>query len=503
MIKSYYANEYKIKTLKLDPLSLAEPIFAIGKKRSKKVSTIKISDNTTLDVIPSVEYGGLLLSDRELLIYMYSKIHTIVCTDNQIPQRLTFTLKDYFQELGFSDEEIRLKGGSVRADIRNSIERLSATKLRIITVKNKKSNIVERQLLSFVDEVLSEERHWREIRLTIDIPEWIRDKFINNKFGVLTLHPNYFDMKDSCLIRMYDISRKFCGKQEFTEMSYDKFIKRIGLSNVNESRTKNRVIKQSEILLNYGYKLVIDFDTNKVKFINIEVESKNEAIRLAEKALKEENERNEKEAQENKEKLEEWREKVRLGKESRLYDSKGREKISVAKLIGLTPVGMTFSEFLHENTDKYSVQGKNIFNDEILFIEQGYASIYSTKQEVPPAYNEILNRTGNKKDDKKTKNDEVTFSNSHKVISSINVTVVDEQVFFNVLSDEISFVKDEFYPDPLDKMTLIESMSKSLREQSDNPYSTIKIVGKNKQENYLNDDKYSDFIYKIYLEKSV
>lgn len=469
-MKVYYADLYKIQSIKADLLSLSEPIFQIGKHRSLEVKTYKMSNKTKLDIIPSVEYGTFLSSDKVTLIYILSKMNAIYKKENVIPTTMSFTLNDFFLETGCTKEEIKNKSGRNRDSVRESFERLASTKLRFITITDKKEKTTERKIISFVNEILSEEKHWRYVKITIDIPEWIQDKFKGIKYDLLTLDSNYFSIKDNCLSRLYEISRRYCGKQEYFKIRYKNLLKKIGLSNKNASRTKNKIIQEAEKLKDFGY--MFSMEDEKITIFNLEILEKNNTTKIINEHK--ENSKN-----------------LNINNEPE-FDSKGRKIISVAELIEITPVGVSFAKFLSANKDKINVQGKDIFKDPSLFLERGYSSIFSTKETHAPLFNITPISTATKEDNENQP--------KSKEVDEDTITVV-EQALMAAVVDEKSFVKDGIYKKHLSENDLLASLIKRFIDSSSinqNPKMIIKL--KDGKDMNITDSKYFNWLYEFYTK---
>lgn len=121
-----------------------------------------------------------------------------------ISRTVHFTIYDYLKTTN------RSVGGRDYAEAKNSLERLSGTRISTEYIKDGK-RIAEG--FGLVDSwKIIEEKDGRMIRVAVTLPEWLYHSVTTK--SVLTISPDYFRLRKPLDRRIYELARKHCGKNQ-------------------------------------------------------------------------------------------------------------------------------------------------------------------------------------------------------------------------------------------------------------------------------------------------
>lgn len=230
-----------------DTGSMEFPIFSLSKIPSKKQITFN-SGNKTTKVSPGY-YGRPTLWDHDVLIYAMSKIAYL--KNKGLPYGKTIRFHS-FEFLSFA------KNGDSSTSykrLHESLQRLGGSLIET-NVSNGKITIEEGFSLIEKYKIISESNNivheWE-----ITICDWLFNAIENN--DMLTINEGYFDLTKTFDRRIYQISRKHCGDQDFHLIGLDKIhIKSGSQSNIRKFKLKLKEIEESNHLPDYDLILVDD-----------------------------------------------------------------------------------------------------------------------------------------------------------------------------------------------------------------------------------------------------
>ncbi|MCU4676399.1 replication initiator protein A [Catenovulum sp. 2E275] len=234
-------------SLKSDMFSMVWPVFALDGK-SKDALDFEYK-GVSIKIVPSV-MGRATVKDKEILVYCLS--HIMAMKNAGIPPSNTvyFTTYEILKATGrgTSGKEYKL--------IEKALYRLAGT---LITTDYQFNGRKIPESMGLIENFKLFDNHglngWQ-----ITLPEWLIEVIDDNE--VLTLHPDYFLLKNPFERRLYEVCRKRCGKQPKHEIKLDNLKKRIGIR-LSIPALKARLIKTKRIL---DYRLRVESDNLLIFF---------------------------------------------------------------------------------------------------------------------------------------------------------------------------------------------------------------------------------------------
>jgi plasmid replication initiation protein len=243
--------------LKDDGASMEAPIFTLSTKRDLSIWEWTSQDGSKyIKVYPSV-LGRATQFDKDVLIYVISQMTQALneCRPDAKNRTVRFRVHDYlvatnrhtsgreYRNLRLAFE--RLKGTNITTDIRTGGQRITEG-FGIID----KWKIVEK---SPVDE--------RMIAIEVTLSDWLYNAVQAQE--VLTIHRDYFRLRKPLERRLYELSRKHCGKQVIWKIGLALLQEKCGSkSGMRRFRQAVRQIMADETIPDYRLKL--DATTDQV-----------------------------------------------------------------------------------------------------------------------------------------------------------------------------------------------------------------------------------------------
>lgn len=221
-------------SLKSDIESMEAPLFALGTNDIKPFHWESRDGKLSVTITPPERREGderaparATIHDKDILIYLTSRLVAAIEDGAEMPgsRRVRFVAHDFFTATNrdcSKDAYERLKA---------ALERLTRTYVRI-RYKDRKETLWKKKdegfnLLSRWSAVL-DERDERMTALEVELSEPLADAI--ERRAVLTLHPNYFRIRQPLAKRLYDIARKHCGKQGAWQITLENLHHKVGTS---------------------------------------------------------------------------------------------------------------------------------------------------------------------------------------------------------------------------------------------------------------------------------
>ena len=235
--------------------SMEHPVFSLSTQVDRRVLRYEHNGNT-ITIKPG--YDGLpTIYDKDVLIFCASYLRAAI-NQGEVPSR---TVR--FVTLDFLTLTQRGSGGSSYERFREALRRLSGTRIET-NIKTGRIRIEEGFGLIDVWRAVKEDSTGRVIAAEIKLSEWLYNAILSNE--LLTINPQYFDLRKPMERRLYEIARKHCGSQQSWKIRLDKLQLKAGSSSIlREFRRIIREIIADNHLLDYEVSLS---DDDMVTFTN-------------------------------------------------------------------------------------------------------------------------------------------------------------------------------------------------------------------------------------------
>lgn len=245
----FIADIFEVVSLQLDQKSLEFPLFALrsGDKRTRKYN----SENISVVVAPSSEYGMATMHDKDVWIYCISKLMQGLREGKEICRTVNFTIYDYLKTTN------KNVGGKDYERAKASLDRLRST---TITTNIETGGKRESRGFGLVDSWrIVEEKDGRMVRVSVTLPDWLYRSIEKN--SVLTISPDYFRIRSGFDRRIYELARKHCGNQKSFVIGLDLIHEKVGTTSVlREFRRTIKALAESNHLPDYSVKYLADTD---------------------------------------------------------------------------------------------------------------------------------------------------------------------------------------------------------------------------------------------------
>ena len=238
-----------------DMASMEHPVFSLTTHADKRILRYEHNGNS-LRIIPSI-LGLPTVHDKDVLIYCASHLRAAM-TRGEIPSRtVRFTAHDFFVSIG------RDTGGDSYERFRESLRRLKGTQIET-NIKTGKVRIEEGFGLIDVWRAVKEDATGRVIAVEIELSRWLYNAILSNE--LLTISPDYFQLRKPIERRIYEIARKHCGDQDLFKIGLENLHIKIGTkAPLRKLRAQVREIVTDNHLPDYAIALS---DDDQVIFTN-------------------------------------------------------------------------------------------------------------------------------------------------------------------------------------------------------------------------------------------
>ena len=266
LLPDYYANRDFFTAnvfdvaLKSDRVSMEEPFFSLSTKPDLSIFRWNSKDGKShVQVTPSV-LGRATQMDKDVLIYLVSQLmngKNIKRADAH-NRRVRFTVYDYLMATN------KPAGGKEYERLEFALDRLKGTTIKTNIQMNAQ---LFKKAFGLIDDWCIVEKSSTDTRMVavqVTLSEWLFNAICANE--VLTLHKDYFRLRQPLARRLYEIARKHCGNQAMWKISFVLLHEKSGsLSSLYEFRRMVRGIAQNGIP---EYKIQFDGPTDQVIFLS-------------------------------------------------------------------------------------------------------------------------------------------------------------------------------------------------------------------------------------------
>lgn len=238
-----------------DMASMEHPVFSLTTHTDKRILHYEHNGNS-IRIIPSI-LGLPTIHDKDILIYAASHLRAAMNEGGAPSRTVRFTAYDFFTSIG------RDTGGCSYERFRESLRRLSGTRIET-NIKTGGVRIEEGFGLIDVWRAVKEDVTGRVIAVEIKLSEWLYNAILSNE--LLTISPDYFQLRKPMERRIYEIARKHCGDQARFKIGLETLQLKIGSSSaLREFRRTIREIVADNPLPDYEIALA---DDDQVTFTN-------------------------------------------------------------------------------------------------------------------------------------------------------------------------------------------------------------------------------------------
>ena len=238
-----------------DMSSMEHPVFSLTSQIDKRVLYYQHNGNS-ITIKPG--YDGLpTIHDKDILIYAASHLRAAM-NEGRAPSRtVRFTAYDFLISIG------RDTGGDSYERFKEALRRLSGTRIET-NIKTGRVRIEKGFGLIDSWEAVKEDTSGRVIAVEIELSKWLYNAIVSNE--LLTISPDYFNLRKPIERRIYEIARKHCGDQELFKIGLEKLQLKVGSSSALwEFRRSIREIVADNHLPDYEITLS---DDDNVTFTN-------------------------------------------------------------------------------------------------------------------------------------------------------------------------------------------------------------------------------------------
>ena len=231
---------------------LEHPIFTLSKKPDTEVRLYNDGNGNRLEIIPSA-FGRPTIWDKDLLIFAISHIMDRKNRGEKVSPRIRFHTFDVIE---FCQ---RKAGGSAYARIDRALTRLAGALLKT----NIRTNGIESTEGFHIIDRFNIKRQYDEpdgrlIYCEFTLSDWLF-RAVQSEKELLTLHPDYFRLRQALARRLYEIARKHCGYKAEWLISLTKLREKCGSqSRFREFRWRIRRLAEEGDLLDYDIELQLD-----------------------------------------------------------------------------------------------------------------------------------------------------------------------------------------------------------------------------------------------------
>jgi plasmid replication initiation protein len=205
-----------------DIASLEHPLFSLSTRPDRRILDYA-HNNTRITITPSVK-GRATIHDKDILIFCVSQLVAALNAGKTVSRRLTLTAHDLLVATR------RETSGDSYRRLRDAFERLVGTRITTNIVTGDQETTRGFGLIEsweIVRKTQSGNRGGgRMVSVSVTLSDWLYRAICTR--SVLTLSKDYFSLRKPLERRLYELSRKHCGRQNAWVVSIDTLLKKSG-----------------------------------------------------------------------------------------------------------------------------------------------------------------------------------------------------------------------------------------------------------------------------------
>jgi plasmid replication initiation protein len=214
----FIADIFDSLPFKDDIASMAHPVFSLSKKTDMRELEYKSGD-ITLSIIPSTR-GLPTIFDKDVLLYCGSLLMNELNEGRMPPKTLRISSHDLLVATN------RRTSGEGYTLLKKALDRLRGVTIKTNIKTNKREITRAFGLIESYEIVESSRVKDRMIRLEITLSDWFYNSILGKE--VLTISRDYFRLGKPLERRLYEIARKFCGRNREWAVGLDKLKEKTG-----------------------------------------------------------------------------------------------------------------------------------------------------------------------------------------------------------------------------------------------------------------------------------
>ena len=251
---------------KSDRNSLQYPFFRLSHKTNRKIFTYQDGENF-IQIIPSIK-GAATLFDKDVLVFAISHLIDAMNKGKPISNVVEFSIYDFMVACN--------KGHRVYEDIVSALERLDGCRIRT-TIKAGGKTIDSG--FGMIDGFQTErDDKTLKGKVKIKLSDYIFSMIQHKQ--VLTLSRDYFLLRKPFDRMLYNVARKFCGRQPAWKVSLEKLHLKSGSDEaLRRFRTRIKKVEAENSIPDYKIMYDCNDGNELVLFVrrNSGIETKEEA----------------------------------------------------------------------------------------------------------------------------------------------------------------------------------------------------------------------------------
>ncbi|MEL6719619.1 MAG: replication initiator protein A [Bacteroidota bacterium] len=245
----FIADIFDSTAFKDDMASMEHPVFSLSKKRDMRNLEYKSGDLTVI-IKPTTD-GLPTIFDKDVLLYCGSLLMEEVNKGKVPPKTLRISSHDLLVATN------RNTNGDGYKRLKQALDRLKGVSVKTNIKTNKREITSAFGLIESYNIVESSRVKKRMVKLEITLSDWFYNSILGKE--VLTINRDYFRLGKALERRLYEIARKYCGKQDSWQISLTKLKEKTGsTSHVDKFRYFIREIAKSNHLPDYFIRLLTD-----------------------------------------------------------------------------------------------------------------------------------------------------------------------------------------------------------------------------------------------------
>jgi plasmid replication initiation protein len=202
---------------KHDLAAMEHPLFSLSTRPDRRVLSYA-HNGTEITVTPSVK-GRATIFDADILIFCISQLMAAINAGRPTARRLTLTAHDLLIATG------RETSGDGYKRLRDAFERLAGTRITTNIVTGTEETTTGFGLIESW-QIVRHTRAGRMVRVRVTLSDWLYRAVLAK--SVLTLSREYFGLRKPLERRLYELSRKHCGRQAAWRVSVATLCKKSG-----------------------------------------------------------------------------------------------------------------------------------------------------------------------------------------------------------------------------------------------------------------------------------
>lgn len=258
----FIAESPDLPYLRDDMATMENPLFALKPGDTRVIQYESTSKDRILrtTIRSSVGIGRATIFDKDIWIYAISKLMQAKFEGQEINSAVEIPVIEFLKATNRGD------GGRQFEMFRDALDRLQGTNIVTEIETGGKRSASGFSLLDGW-EVIEENKKKIPLRVVIQLPHWLYRSIQSNE--VLPISNLYFRLRKPIDRRLYEIARKFCGRQASWKIGLEKLHGKTGATMaMKEFRRSINSLVQANVLPDY--EIQYDRETDMVIFINLD-----------------------------------------------------------------------------------------------------------------------------------------------------------------------------------------------------------------------------------------